>query len=142
MQKKIDVNYAGPQQSLQEYIEDLPGLISFNRTNFAQDLRLSIRGFGSRSAFGIRGIKLVVDGIPETTPDGQGQLDNLPWQYCLRRIVRGPNSLRFGNAAGGVLYLNTLEKIDKSFNTLALQQGSFGQQNYQLTEGLRESMGL
>ena len=109
VQKKIDINYAGPQQSLQEFIEDLPGLISFNRTNFAQDLRLSIRGFGARSAFGIRGIKLVVDGIPETTPDGQGQLDNLPLALLSSiELARGPNSLRFGNAAGGVLYLNTL----------------------------------
>ena len=142
VQKKIDVNYAGSQQSLQEYIEDLPGIISFNRTNFAQDLRLSIRGFGARSAFGIRGIKLVVDGIPETTPDGQGQLDNLPLAVLSSiELVRGPNSLRFGNAAGGVLYLNTLEKIDKSFNTLALQQGSFGQQNYQLTGGVKGEHG-
>ena len=142
VQKKIDVNYAGPQQSLQEYIEDLPGLISFNRTNFAQDLRLSIRGFGARSAFGIRGIKLVVDGIPETTPDGQGQLDNLPLALLSSiELVRGPNSLRFGNAAGGVLYLNTLEKINKTFNTVALQQGSFGQQNYQLTGGVKGEHG-
>ena len=77
--KEIALDYVGPQQSLQEYVESLPGLVSFNRSNYAQDLRLSIRGFGSRAAFGIRGIKLIVDGIPETTPDGQGQLDNLPW---------------------------------------------------------------
>ena len=138
VQKKIDVDYAGPQQSLQEFIEDLPGLISFNRTNFAQDLRLSIRGFGARSAFGIRGIKLVVDGIPETTPDGQGQLDNLPLALLSSiELARGPNSLRFGNAAGGVLYLNTLENIEKNFNSLMVQQGNFGQANYQWTGGLK-----
>ena len=97
VRKQLAIDYAGPQQSLQEYIEDLPGVISFNRTNFAQDLRLSIRGFGARSAFGIRGIKLVVDGIPETTPDGQGQLDNLPLALLSSiELARGPNSLRFG----------------------------------------------
>ena len=66
------------QLSLQEYLGAVPGLFSLNANNYAQDLRISIRGFGARAAFGIRGIKLIVDGIPETTPDGQGQLDNLP----------------------------------------------------------------
>jgi iron complex outermembrane receptor protein len=66
------------QLSLQEYLRAVPGLFSLNANNYAQDLRLSIRGFGSRAAFGIRGVKIIVDGIPETTPDGQGQVDNLP----------------------------------------------------------------
>ena len=60
------------QLSLQEYLGAVPGLFSLNANNYAQDLRISIRGFGARAAFGIRGIKLIVDGIPETTPDGQG----------------------------------------------------------------------
>ena len=67
-----------PQNSLQDYLTRVPGLYAQNTQNFAQDLRVSIRGFGARSGFGIRGIQLIVDGIPETTPDGQGQLDNLP----------------------------------------------------------------
>ena len=61
-----------PQNSLQDYLISVPGLYAQNTQNFAQDLRLSIRGFGARSGFGIRGIQLIVDGIPETTPDGQG----------------------------------------------------------------------
>ena len=65
------------QLSLSEYVSDVPGLFTLNSHNFSQDLRIAIRGFGARSAFGIRGIKLLVDGIPETTPDGQGQIDNL-----------------------------------------------------------------
>jgi len=65
------------QLSLQEYLYQIPGLFSLNANNYAQDLRISIRGFGARAAFGIRGVKIVVDGIPETTPDGQGQIDNL-----------------------------------------------------------------
>ena len=135
--KEIAFDYVGPQQSLQEYVESLPGLVSFNRSNYAQDLRLSIRGFGSRAAFGIRGIKLIVDGIPETTPDGQGQLDNLPLALLSSiEIIRGPNSLRFGNASGGVLYMNTLETIEKNFNSIALQQGSYGQHQLQWTGGV------
>ena len=60
-----------PQNSLQDYLTSVPGLYAQNTQNFAQDLRVSIRGFGARSGFGIRGVKLIVDGIPETTPDGQ-----------------------------------------------------------------------
>ena len=66
------------QLSLQEYLGSIPGLFTQNANNYAQDLRISLRGFGSRAAFGIRGVKIIIDGIPETTPDGQGQLDNLP----------------------------------------------------------------
>ena len=62
---------------LSEYIERIPGVFISNDNNFAQDSRISIRGFGSRANFGIRGIKLIVDGVPETTPDGQSQIDNL-----------------------------------------------------------------
>ena len=75
------------QLSLQEYLRAVPGLFSLNANNYAQDLRLSIRGFGSRAAFGIRGVKIIVDGIPETTPDGQGQVDNLPLALLSRLEV-------------------------------------------------------
>ena len=75
------------QLSLQEYLVAVPGLFTQNANNYAQDLRISLRGFGARAAFGIRGIKLIVDGIPETTPDGQGQLDNLPLWICSRHIL-------------------------------------------------------
>ena len=138
-QKEIPVFWQGAQTSLQEYIEDLPGLISFNRSNYAQDLRLSIRGFGSRAAFGIRGIKLIVDGIPETTPDGQGQLDNLPLGILSSiEILRGPSAVRFGNAAGGVLAINTLEEIKENFHQLGLRIGSYGAQQAQFTAGLKK----
>lgn len=138
-QKEISVFWQGAQTSLQEYIEDLPGLISFNRSNYAQDLRLSIRGFGSRAAFGIRGIKLIVDGIPETTPDGQGQLDNLPLGILSSiEILRGPSAVRFGNAAGGVLVINTLEEIKENFHQLGLRIGSYGAQQAQFTAGLKK----
>ena len=100
------------QLSLQEYLGAVPGLFSLNATNYAQDLRISIRGFGARAAFGIRGIKLIVDGIPETTPDGQGQLDNLPLGLLKNiEVLRGPSASLYGNASGGVLYLNTQDSL-------------------------------
>ena len=81
------------QLSLQEYLSNIPGLFTLNASNYAQDLRISIRGFGARAAFGIRGIKLVVDGIPETTPDGQGQVDNLPLGLIQRiEVLRCPSA--------------------------------------------------
>ena len=92
------------QLSLQEYLYQIPGLFSLNANNYAQDLRISIRGFGARAAFGIRGVKIVVDGIPETTPDGQGQIDNLNVGIVERlEVLKGPSAALYGNASGGVI---------------------------------------
>ena len=126
------------QLSLQEYINSIPGVVTFNANNFAQDLRISVRGFGARSAFGIRGIKIIIDGIPETTPDGQGQLDNLPLQLIENiEVIRGSSSLRYGNAAGGVIFLETLNKIENNFHELGLRgaQNNYKQTYY--TSGLK-----
>lgn len=132
--KKIPEAWQGPQLSLQEYLTNIPGIASFNATNYAQDLRLSIRGFGARSAFGIRGIKIIVDGIPETTPDGQGQLDNLPLGILSSiELLRGPSSMRFGNAAGGVLALQTLDSTARSNYRLDIGGAHYGQQQLQMT---------
>ena len=126
------------QLSLQEYLRAVPGLFSLNANNYAQDLRLSIRGFGSRAAFGIRGVKIIVDGIPETTPDGQGQVDNLPLALLSRlEVLRGPSASLYGNAAGGVLYLNTMDSLDGAFTRFRSTFGSYGYQNYQLTTQLK-----
>jgi iron complex outermembrane receptor protein len=126
------------QLSLQEYLRAVPGLFSLNANNYAQDLRLSIRGFGSRAAFGIRGVKIIVDGIPETTPDGQGQVDNLPLALLSRlEVLRGPSASLYGNAAGGVLYLNTMDSLDGAFTRFRSTFGSYGYQNYQLTSQLK-----
>jgi len=126
------------QLSLQEYLVAVPGLFTQNANNYAQDLRISLRGFGARAAFGIRGIKLIVDGIPETTPDGQGQLDNLPLAMLSSvEVLRGPSASLYGNASGGVLYLNTLDQLENETIQLQSRLGAFGFQSYQLNTSLK-----
>lgn len=126
------------QLSLQEYIYNTPGVFTMNANNYAQDLRVSIRGFGARSAFGIRGIKIIVDGIPETTPDGQGQVDNLNIGIVQNiEIIRGPASSLYGNASGGVISINTLNNFDNNYLKGGLTFGSFNLQQYQLTTGFK-----
>ncbi len=95
----------GTQQlGLDEALAAVPGLYMQNRYNFAQDLRIALRGFGARSSFGVRGVKLVVDGIPETLPDGQAQVDSIDLGSARRiEVLRGPASSLYGNAAGGVI---------------------------------------
>ena len=126
------------QLSLQEYLVAVPGLFTQNANNYAQDLRISLRGFGARAAFGIRGIKLIVDGIPETTPDGQGQLDNLPLALLSSvEVLRGPSASLYGNASGGVLYLNTLDQLENETIQLQSRLGAYGFQSYQLNTSLK-----
>src|SRR4029077_4340115 len=74
---RSDISAARPTLGLDEALSSVPGVIDINRYNFSLDQRLSIRGFGARAAFAVRGVKVLVDGIPQTLPDGQGQLTNL-----------------------------------------------------------------
>ena len=95
---------AGPQVNLSESLVGVPGLTMLDRQNYAQDLQVSIRGFGARSAFGIRGIRLLIDGIPATTPDGQGQGSSISLPSTERiEVLRGPMALLYGNSSGGVI---------------------------------------
>lgn len=101
---------AGPQVNLSESLTRVPGLTILNRQNYAQDAQVSIRGFGARSAFGIRGIRLLIDGIPATTPDGQGQGSSVALTSTERiEVLRGPLALMYGNSAGGVIQAFTRE---------------------------------
>jgi iron complex outermembrane receptor protein len=135
----ISPNWAGPSRSLQEYLAAIPGVFTLNSSNYAQDLRISIRGFGARAGFGIRGIKLVVDGIPETTPDGQGQLDNLPLSLIREiSVIRGPSALRYGNASGGVIAINTLSPGGEGLNSVSVLTGGFGQRQLSITSGFAD----
>ena len=89
-----------PTVSLGESLQLVPGLFSQNQTNFSQDIRLSIRGFGARSAWGIRGIKVFVDGLPETTADGHTQIDHLAIETIESiEVFNGPLASLYGNAS-------------------------------------------
>ena len=127
------------QLSFSEYVQGVPGLFALNTNNFSQDLRISIRGFGARSAFGIRGIKILVDGIPETTPDGQGQIDNLSLgSISSVEVIRGPSSLLYGNASGGVISIQTTSDIEKNYIKPAMTLGRFGMENLQIEAGVKK----
>ncbi len=90
--------------NLSESLAIVPGLAIQNRNNYAQDLQLSIRGFGARSTFGIRGVRMYVDDIPATQPDGQGQLTHVDLASVDRiEVLRGPFSALYGNSSGGVV---------------------------------------
>ncbi|MCH7873837.1 MAG: TonB-dependent receptor [Gemmatimonadetes bacterium] len=95
---------AGPGLSLSAALALVPGVTSLNRYNAARDESISIRGFGARAAFGIRGVRVLLDGIPQTLPDGQGQLTNIDLRSVSRiEVLRGAASALYGNAAGGVI---------------------------------------
>ncbi|XLZ69095.1 TonB-dependent receptor [Massilia sp. SR12] len=93
-----------------EALAAVPGLVAQNRQNYAQDLQISSRGFGARSAFGVRGVKLIADGIPASMPDGQGQAATFNLDMAERiEVLRGPFSALYGNHSGGVIQLFTRE---------------------------------
>lgn len=103
-----DISTARPTWGLDEALGGVPGVVDINRYNFSLDQRYSIRGFGAQSAFAIRGIKVLVDGIPQTLPDGQGQLTNLDLSEVDHiEVERGSASALFGNATGGVISIWT-----------------------------------
>jgi len=134
----IETQNIRQQLSLQDYLQEIPGLFSLNANNFSQDLRVSIRGFGSRSAFGIRGIKILVDGIPETTPDGQGQIDNLNLGIIKDiEVIRGPSSTLYGNASGGVISIQTMDLVKEDFFKGAMTVGSYDFQKFQFLSGFQ-----
>ena len=121
------IESAGPQVNLSESLNRVPGLTILNRQNYAQDLQVSIRGFGARSAFGIRGIRLLVDGIPATTPDGQGQGSSISLTSTERlEVLRGPLALLYGNSSGGVIQAFTRDAPEVPEIGAQYYLGSFG----------------
>ena len=99
--------------SLDEALQGIPGLQVKNRYNYTVGERISIRGFGARSQFGARGIKILVDGIPATMADGQSTLDHLDIGSLGRaEVMRGPAAAIYGNGSGGVLSFRTITPPD------------------------------
>jgi iron complex outermembrane receptor protein len=99
-----------PQVNLSEALNRVPGVTVQNRQNYAQDLQISTRGFGGRSTFGVRGVRLIADGIPASMPDGQGQAATFSLGSAERiEVMRGPFSSLYGNAAGGVIQIFTAD---------------------------------
>ncbi len=96
------------QVNLSECLGRVPGLVIRNRQNYAQDLQISVRGYGARATFGVRGVRLFVDGIPASAPDGSGQAANFPLGSADRvEVVRGPMAALYGASSGGALLLYT-----------------------------------
>lgn len=109
-----------------ESLQVVPGVVANNRNNYAQDLQISIRGFGSRSTFGVRGLRLYADGIPLTMPDGQGQAANLDLGTARSiEVLRGPFSSLYGNSSGGVISVFTENGPDGLVITPNFGAGSF-----------------
>lgn len=108
--------HARPAMALDEVLAGVPGVFVANRWNFSLDQRISIRGFGARSSFGIRGVRVLLDGIPQTLPDGSGQLTNVELASADRvEVLRGPGSSLHGNATGGVISIRTAGSPTRGF---------------------------
>ncbi len=105
---RSDLGPARANLTVDDVLAAVPGLYLANRYNYSLDQRVSIRGFGSRSNFGLRGVKVLLDGVPQTLPDGQGQLTNVDFGTIQRvEVLRGSSSSLYGNASGGVIALET-----------------------------------
>jgi iron complex outermembrane receptor protein len=123
---KVDTASAGqPGVNLSEALVGVPGILARDRQNYAQDEQISIRGFGARSTFGVRSIRLFVDGIPATLPDGQGQVSHFNLDSADRvEVLRGPFAVLYGNAAGGVVQLWSADGTAVPQTTLGIYAGS------------------
>ena len=116
-----------PLINLSETLSRVPGVVVQNRQNYSQDLQISSRGFGSRAQFGVRGVRLYADGIPATSPDGQGQTSNFDLGSAERiEVMRGPFSTLYGNASGGVIQVFTENGPPEPTLTLNGAAGSYG----------------
>jgi iron complex outermembrane receptor protein len=121
---------------LDESLSRLPGVVVLNRYNFSLDQRVSLRGAGSRANFGLRGIKVLIDGIPQTLPDGQSQLSNLELGLVDRvEVITGSAGALYGNASGGVLAFATETPTAPWEARLRVTGGSFGTRKWQSVAG-------
>ncbi len=127
-----------------EVLTRVPGLVVQNRQNYAQDLQISSRGFGARSAFGVRGLKLITDGIPASTPDGQGQAATFNLDTAERiEVLRGPASTLYGSNAGGVIQMFSRDGVGRPRIGAETLIGSDGlTRNHLTAEGEADGVGF
>ena len=131
------------QVNLSEGLSSVPGLQIRNRQNYAQDLQLSVRGYGARSTFGVRGVRLYVDGIPATMPDGQGSLGHIDIASLERvEVLRGPYSALYGNSAGGVVSMFSETPEGAPFAEGGVSFGSSGQKRFAAKAGGQTEAGV
>ncbi len=131
-----DIREDNPQVNLSESLNRVPGIVVQNRQNYAQDLQVSSRGFGARSTFGVRGVRLIADGIPATMPDGQGQAATFDLASAERiEVLRGPFASLYGNSSGGVVQVFTADGPARPTVEGALSGGSFGQRRANVRAG-------
>jgi iron complex outermembrane recepter protein len=121
------------QVNMSESLDEVPGVSIQSRQNYAQDLQLSVRGFGARSSFGVRGVRLYSDGIPGTMPDGQGQFSQFDLGSADHiEVLRGPFSALYGNSSGGVIAIFTEDGAPVFEGLSIAQYGTFNTQRYAL----------
>lgn len=134
--QRIDADGAQAEVSLAEALGPIPGLLARERQNYAQDTQLAIRGFGARSTFGVRGLRLYADGIPASFPDGQGQISHFVMAAGDRvEVLRGPLSALYGNASGGVLQFFTADPLPGGELRARSLAGADGQRSHSLRAG-------
>jgi iron complex outermembrane recepter protein len=113
-------------ENLSDDIGFVPGLLARDRNNYAQDQQISIRGIGANSSFGVRGVRIYQDGIPQTGPDGQGQVSELNLDSAQRvEVLEGPFSALYGNSSGGVIQVFTADGMAPGTARVNLDYGSF-----------------
>ena len=125
-----------PAINASEYLSGVAGVLARDRQNYAQDEQISIRGFGARSSFGVRDVRLFSDGIPASMPDGQGQVSNFSLDSADRiEVLRGPFAALYGNASGGVIQIFTAEGSEPSELRGSISAGDYG--TYRIGIGAR-----
>ncbi|HET7371525.1 MAG TPA: TonB-dependent receptor [Gammaproteobacteria bacterium] len=131
-----DISAGPPSFNLAQSLARVPGLVAQNRLSYAQDLQISSRGFGARASFGVRGIRLLIDGIPASTPAGQGHTDIFDLAIAERiEVLRGPFSTLYGNASGGVIQVFTKDGPPQPTLTAEVMAGSYGTRVERLEAG-------